>query len=104
MAEQETLTERTAFNPLDHGLWARYKTGNQVDHAAWMRACAEGSWVGTCRLCGDYLIPVRPHQANAKRTDYEAHCRAEACGWILNAPGGRIVHYSSRAQERRKDL
>lgn len=116
MAEQETLTERTVFNPLDHGLWARYRSGNQIDHAAWMRACADGSWVGTCRRCGDYLLPLRPYQINAKRTDYEAHCRrevvvrlidgvrtVEGCGWILNAPSGRALTYSSRASERSKD-
>lgn len=103
MAEQETLTERPAFNPLDHGLWARYRAGNEIEHAAWMRACAEGAWVGTCRRCGDYLIPLRPHQVSGKRTDYEAHCRNDACGAIVLACCGRVLSYSSRASERKGD-
>jgi hypothetical protein len=103
MADQETLTERTSFNPLDHGLWARYHDHGEILHGAWMRACAEGSFVGTCRHCGDYLIPLRPHQVNGKRTDYEAHCHASTCGAIMLAPCGRVLAYSSRASERRKD-
>ena len=118
MPDQEALppTEHERFDPLAQGLWARYRIGNEINHSMWMRACAEGSYVGTCRRCGDYLIPLRPYQVNTKRTDYEAHCRrevvirlidgvrsVEGCGYIICAPNGRCLTYSSRASERSKD-
>jgi hypothetical protein len=103
VADQETLPVQTAaFNPAVHGLWKRFVDEHHINHGAWLRACAEGAWVGTCRHCGDYLIPRQPQQIG-ERWDYEAHCRSPVreshvdgrrvvtgCGQILCAPGGRL--------------
>lgn len=119
MAQQETLPgagDDTPVNALDHGLWGRFVDADGlIIDAAWMRACAAGEFVGTCRQCGDYLLPVRPADVNANRRDYEAHCRrgaqihvvdgvrvTEGCGWTCDAPGGRVFGRSSRQLERRK--
>lgn len=112
-AQQQTLTGDV---PHDAGIWRRLVGGaGQIDHAAWMRACAEGSFVGTCRQCGDYLIPERPRDITDGRTDYEARCRNEhhaqgrgatrtvtGCGWTTTAPGGRIQRRSNLASARPK--
>ncbi len=100
MPDQQSLppTEQARIDPLTQGLWSRLTNGFYIDHSAWMRACAEGHHVGTCRRCGDYLVPRHPDQVG-NRTDYEANCRVEACGWTLNAPGGRILTRSSRHNE-----
>jgi len=97
MGEQETLVERVRFNALDHGLWERFKDGDRINHGAWLRARAEGAHVGTCRICGDYLIPAAPYEHTDGRVDNEAHCRA--CTATVNAPGGRILRRSSRLDE-----
>lgn len=117
MADQETLISQPHHNPLNHGLWARYVDGDTINHAAWLRACAEGGYVGTCRRCGDYLKPRYPNEVSDRRTDYEAHCRRETtativdgkrvvdgCGWECNASDGRILHRSSRTSERKKGV
>lgn len=106
------------FDPTKHGLWDRYVTAGQdgeawIDHAAWMRACATGEFVGTCRQCGDYLVPVRPEDVTATRTDYEARCRrpvevvtrdgvrtVEGCGAVMTAARGLVFRRSSRTHER----
>jgi hypothetical protein len=101
MADQETLgEERNGFDPLAHGLWKRFVDNGCVVHGAWLRACAEGSFVGTCRICCDYLAPRHPHEARAGRYDYEYQCRNVQCGQIYNAPGGRMFVRSSRSSER----
>lgn len=84
-----------AFDPAQHGLWQRFVDGDQVAHGAWLRACAEHTFVGTCRVCGDYLTPAYPEQLDG-RTDYEARCRSERCGHTVVAPGGRLLRRSSR--------
>lgn len=90
-AGQQTLTGDV---PRDAGLWSRYVHNGQVDHAAWLRARAEGQFVGTCRQCGDYLVPDAPHD-HAGRTDYTARCRrGDACRYELTAPGGRVLRHS----------
>jgi hypothetical protein len=98
MAEQETLhDERDAFDPLAHSLWNRFVDNAMVVHQAWLRACAEGGSVGTCRLCGAYLKPSYPDQVG-QRHDYEAAC--VSCGHIVVAPGGRVLARSARLHER----
>lgn len=87
MTSQQTLDGRP---PADAGLWRTYVTDGNIDHHAWMRACSQAGWVGTCRRCGDYLRPERPDDRGAGRTDYLARCRDPACGYELVAPGGRI--------------
>lgn len=86
-----------ASNPRNHGLYRRFLDGNgNIEHGQWLRACAEGQPVGTCRRCGSTLIPRRPDQINDKRTDYEADCHNEACARVFNAPGGRVKRPDSR--------
>ncbi len=96
-ATQQALTGDT---PHDAGLWPRYVTGGAIDHAQWLRARAESQFVGTCRRCGDYLVPDPPAEL-AGRTDYTARCRrAEECGYELAAPGGRVMRHSGRRSDQ----
>lgn len=72
------------------GLYRLVLRDGEIDHAAWLRARAEARYVGTCRRCGDYLVPLMPHE-HAGRTDYQADCRrGDDCGYTLLAPGGRV--------------
>lgn len=114
MPQQETLTPEPVFNPMDHGLWRRFVDAEgRIVEAAWLRACAAGEFVGTCRRCGDYLIPARPDHVSGSRTDYEATCRRrsevvvkdgirhlEGCGWRCNAPSGVVSRKSMRWSEQ----
>lgn len=115
MAEQETLTEGPRFDSLQHGLWKRMTEGDGtvVNHAAWLRACAEGGLVGSCRKCGSYLRPEPPIEVVKGRFDYSALCVVEwntrgtgaerivwGCGYEMVAPGGRIAGRSTRKSER----
>jgi hypothetical protein len=87
MAEQQTLPGAP-----DHGgLWRRHVTNSTIDHAAWLRARSEGQPVGTCRQCGDHLLPETPNDHNG-RLDYTATCRS--CDASLLAPGGRVMRGS----------
>lgn len=102
MARQETLTDgAAAHNPLDHGLWQRYVTGDNINHAAWLRAHAEAGHVGTCRHDGGRLRPLPPEQ-HGVLTWYEATCPD---GHIYAAPahkwetGGRALRRSSMHSE-----
>lgn len=111
MADQETMTDAPgAFDPTVHGLWKRYVDNYQIRDVAWVAACeanrAAGmpvEFVGTCRKCGDMLVPRQPWRAGT-RWDYEAECRSRitesrvdgrrvvtGCGAVLVAPGGRLV-------------
>lgn len=102
MDTQDALpgTPAPMFNPMDHRLWKRFIDDGLINHAAWLRARAENQFVGTCRRCGDYLIPERPDE-HAERTDYQATCRSKACGYVMTAPGGRIALGSTRKSERK---
>lgn len=92
-----------AFDPREHRIYRRFIDGaGHIDHAQWLRAMAEGTWVGTCRRCGDYLIPQRPQDISSTRTDYQADCRnVEGCGWVCSMPGGRYAQGSTRKSERK---
>lgn len=85
MPQQEPLpSDQLAVST---GLWARFVDNHSVHNGAWIEACRNGQFVGSC-VCGDYLVPVRPLHVGA-RIDYEATCRA-GCGVIVCAPGGRL--------------
>ena len=87
-------------NPLSCGLYRTIAPiDDQVDHGRWMRACAEGGFVGQCRLCGGYLRPLRPHEVTGHRTDYEAQCINSACEHSVLAPGGRTQRRSAQHSE-----
>ena len=94
MAEQEALL------PDAGGIWARYRTAGQIDHAAWLRARAEGLPVGTCRHCHAHLHPEAPHDRGGGRHDYEATCHTPRCGPPMLAPGGRIYPGGTTAWSR----
>lgn len=102
MDTQDALpgTPAPTFNPMDHGLWKRFIEDGQINHGQWLRARAEGQWVGTCRRCGDYLTPEAPDE-HGQRTDYQASCRSDKCGYVMSAPGGRIALGSTRKSERK---
>lgn len=102
MAEQEAMPVDTTFNPAVHGLWKRFVDNYQIRDPEWLRACESGEFVGTCRHCGDYLVPRRPMRVGS-RWDYEAECRSTlqesrvdgqrvvtGCGATVCAPGGRL--------------
>jgi hypothetical protein len=78
----------------DGGLYRRYLTNGHIDHHAWLRARAEHAPVGTCRRCAAHLTPERPYE-HAGRTDYTATCEDPACGYVLEAPGGRVMRGSA---------
>lgn len=106
MTEPSTLFDRgdspPPFNALDHRLYKRFVDGaGLINHREWLRALAERQWVGTCRKCGDYLIPQRPYEVSHTRTDYEAVCRDKQCRWTCQAPNGRYAQGSTRKSERK---
>ena len=104
MDEPVTLFGETPrFDSLDHRLYKRFIDGDgNINHGQWLRALAERQWVGTCRRCGDYLIPQTPHQVSNTRTDYESVCRnRKGCGWTCYAPRGRYAQGSTRKSERK---
>lgn len=103
MADQETLPVEAPFDPAVHGLWKRFVDNGQIRDGEWLRACAAREFVGTCRFCGDYLVPFRPMRVGS-RWDYEAECRSgvqesnvdgkrvvTGCGHTIAAPGGRLA-------------
>jgi hypothetical protein len=84
-------------------VWTRFVDKGQIRDGEWLRACEAGEFVGTCRHCGDYLIPRRPLRVGS-RWDYEAECRSTVresrvdgrrvvtgCGQTIAAPGGRTA-------------
>lgn len=75
-------------DPSDSRIWPRFIEDGGIAHGQWMKACAEGAFVGQC-TCGDYLTPRRPEQVG-KRTDYTAVCRSSSCDKEVCAPGGRL--------------
>ena len=105
MAEQETLCDEHGLPASAHGLWKRFVYNGSIVHGAWLRATAEGLWVGTCTRCGDYLVPLPALQVRG-RWDYEAACRSQVrittvdgvrsvtgCGQVMTAPGGRLARH-----------
>lgn len=85
MSAQEPLIHE----PAAAGLWRRFVEDGAINHGQWMRACAEGGFVGECP-CGDYLMPRRPEQVGSRRVDYSAVCRSGGCDKEVCAPGGRL--------------
>lgn len=123
MNEQDALlpdengrTARTQFNPNDHGLWrSLVNADGRINHEKWMMAIANGQYVGTCRRCGDWLVPARPEDNHGRR-DYEATCRNPsigkairgdvqvdiACAYIVLAVNGRTFAGTTRAKARKQ--
>lgn len=100
MAEQETLPSGGA-RTTQGGIWRRYLLDDgTINHAAWLRAHAEGALVGSCRMCANgHLAPRQPHDRGEDRGyDYEASC--VDCHHTYAAPGGRTLARSSRTGER----
>jgi hypothetical protein len=103
------------IDPMQHGLYpiVMDASGDAIDHGKWLRACAEGKLVGTCRWCGHYLKPEAPAEM-AGRFDYEATCVNDfrsgvdpetgywvaGCGKTVVMPGGRVFRKSTRDRER----
>ena len=77
---------------MDHdtpqGLSARYVQDGQIDRAQWQHACHSAEPVGTCRECGEPLMPRRPRQVG-QRVDFEAVCGGPGAHELL-APYGRV--------------
>lgn len=78
---------------MSDGLYRFVVYDDYIQHGRWLRARAEGSWVGECRTCGGYLAPEEPWEHN-HRTDYEAACIK--CGHVVMAPNGRVLRESGR--------
>lgn len=93
---QQTLTG----DAHDAGLYRALVTDGHINHPAWLRAHAEHRFVGTCRQCGDYLIPDQPHEHPGGRIDYTAACRNESCRWEMSAPGGRVMRHSTKLSDQ----
>jgi hypothetical protein len=104
MTEQEPLIADAdvgrPFDPFEHHIWPRYIAdgGLYLNTLAWNRARADRSYVGTCRMCGGYLIP-EPSDAYPESPDtaivwYGAVCRA--CGREFVAPDGKVLQRSAR--------
>jgi len=95
MTNQEALPG-APFNPLNEGLYTRYDDGDTINHAAFLRAHAAGDIIGTCRTDGGPLHPVAAYELNQVWW-YEYEC--VTCRHTYLAPGGRILHRSSRHSE-----
>ncbi len=93
MPDQEPLIPGRPTD--DGGIWRRYLDHGHIHHGNWLRARAEHAPVGTCRRCGADLVPEPPHDRGSDRTDYEATCQDPACGYVLTAPGGRVMRGSA---------
>lgn len=82
------------------GLYRFMVSADYIVHGRWLRACAEGNWVGECRTCGGYLRPEEPEEHD-RRFDYEASCTT--CGHIILAPDGRVLASSSLHSDAPRD-
>lgn len=71
--------------------------GDNIDHGRWMLACASGTSVGECGVCGGLLQPERPRDRGGGRFDYNAVCAG--CGQEVLAPGGRTLRRSGQHNE-----
>lgn len=99
------------------GLFKDVISGDRINHAAWMRARATQSFVGTCRRCGSPLIPRAPYdiqRGEVMCTDYEAECslaidsrvvpvdsggkrrEVTGCGATVCAPNGHLAKRKHR--------
>jgi hypothetical protein len=84
------------------GIYRTIAPHGEIDHAAWLRARAEGRPVGGCRSCGDYMMPQRPDE-HSGRTDYEAQCRNfDKCGTVTLAPGGRVLSSALKSHRAKR--
>lgn len=72
------------------GFWATVRVGNtvEIDDTAWRNAIADGTLVGTCRDCGNYLTPGEPYQVG-QTWWYPATCTTDGCQYQLAGHGPR---------------
>jgi hypothetical protein len=119
MADQATLfapDPKSRFNPEAEGVWSQFieDDGLHLKLTACRRARAEGSFVGTCRLCGGYLRllpsddPGPDDDMSTVAEWYVLHCsdgRAPTtgdmipgggCGHEYVAPDGKVLQRSAR--------
>jgi len=74
----------------DGGLWSEMTYAGAIRRDKWARAIATGEVIGTCRVCGGFLVPNDPGWPEASTIDwYIASCLD--CGHEVAAPGGRIL-------------
>lgn len=109
MTEQTLPGFGTGVNAMAHKVFPNVLDASRVniDHAAWLRAVAEGKFVATCRRCGHYCKPEAPVQVGG-RFDYEAVCINDTptevlprgCQKTVAIPGGRLMPKSTRDRER----
>jgi len=71
------------------GLWSSMTYGGHIRDDRWKRAAATGEVVGTCFVCGGYLIPDDPGWARASVIQWFV-ARCLDCGHEVAAPGGRL--------------
>lgn len=76
---------------------------DEIQHGRWLRACAEGTFVGQCRYrsCDGDLRPEDPVEHERRFDYYEASC--SACGHVVAAPDGRVLPGSSLHSEFPRD-
>jgi hypothetical protein len=120
MPEQEPIPGSTTakppplfeVDPTQHGLWSRVVEAGRISHPVWLRAVAEGGFVGTCRRCGSYLRPLPADDRGNGLFDYEAQCEnrhsstvadgvrtVAGCGAVMVAPGGRLPGTADRERK-----
>jgi hypothetical protein len=87
------------FNALHHGLFRRLVDRDEINEAGWLRARAESSLVGTCRLCGGHLQPLETLPDGSSHLKwFEARC--VLCHHEVASPAGRVLRRSSRRTEQ----
>jgi hypothetical protein len=86
------------FNALDHGLYRRFVDHDMIETGQWLRARAERTVVGSCRLCGGHLAPMEGLPAGSSHLEwFEARCLL--CHHEYASPSGRVLRRSSRHTE-----
>ncbi len=80
-----------AFDWRRAGLFGKLVQHGSIRSDEWRRAVADGSFVGTCRVCGGFLRPDAP-QADESRTSVEWYTAAcVLCGHEYAAPNGNTL-------------
>ena len=89
----------TKFDPFEHGVYRRFiDSGGYLNTIAWNRAAENGEHVGTCRMCGYYMLAEPTHQAG-RMYWYGAYCTNHRCGRTIASPQAEVLRRSSRHGE-----
>lgn len=91
MTDQATVRGR--------GLFPSVTRGSTVNVDAWRSAERTAGVIGTCRLCGAYLVPDRTRDGEHSRIEWFV-ARCLGCEQECAAPGGRLLRRSGRASEQ----